>query len=143
MGCRHNFSNIIGKIGDEVSQAVLNCLNLGSFPSSINHTYITLIPKVKSPTKVSKYRPISLCNILYKLVSKVVANRLKNVLPHLISKSQSAFQSDKAITDKFWSIQKSKKMGFMLLKLDMSKAYNQVEWIILQRTTEKMGFCEK
>ena len=72
--------------GDEVSAAVLNCLNSGSFPQSLNNTFITLIPKVKNPTLVSKFRPISLCNSLYKIVSKVVANRLKS-LPNLILES--------------------------------------------------------
>lgn len=62
-------------IGDEVSQVMLNFLTTSSFPSSINHTYITLILKVKSPTKVYEYHSISLCNILYKLVSKVVEKR--------------------------------------------------------------------
>lgn len=62
-------------IGDEVSQVMLNLLTTSSFPSSIHHTYITLILKVKSPTKVYEYHSISLCNILYKLVSKVVEKR--------------------------------------------------------------------
>lgn len=62
-------------IGDEVSQVMLNFLTTSSFPSSIHHTYITLILKVKSPTKVYEYHSISLCNILYKLVSKVVEKR--------------------------------------------------------------------
>ena len=80
-------------------EAVLSCLTSGVIPPSINRTFITLIPKVKSPTKVFEYRPISLCNIIYKLVSKVIANRLKGVLPSIISESQSALQSDKAIFD--------------------------------------------
>ena len=74
-------------VGDDVSQAVLHYLNIVSFPSSLNHTFIILIPKVKSSIRVFEYRPISLCNILYKLVSKVVANRLKQVLSNLISES--------------------------------------------------------
>ena len=86
-------------IGDEVSVAILNCLNLGSFPQSSNNTFITLIPKVKSPSIVFEFQPISLCNTLYKIVSKVVANRLKGILLNLISESQSAFQTDKAISD--------------------------------------------
>ena len=108
-------------IGDEVSVAILNCLNLGSFPQSSNNTFITLIPKVKSPSLVSKFRPISLCNTFYKIVSKVVANRLKGILPNLISESQSAFQTDKAISDNIlvafetlhhMKNQKLKKKGF-------------------------------
>ena len=86
-------------IGEEVSQAVLTCLKLGSISSTINRTFITLIPKVKNPSRVSDFHPIAFCNIIYKLVSKIVANRLKKVLPFIISKTQSAFQSNKAILD--------------------------------------------
>ena len=74
-------------IGEDVSKVVLNCLNSGSIPSSINRTFITLIPKVKSPSVVSEFRPISLCNVIYKIVSKVVANKLKKVFPFIISDS--------------------------------------------------------
>ena len=78
-------------IGDEVSVTILNFLNSGSFPQSLNNIFITLIPNVKSPSLVSEFRHISLCNTLYKIVSKVVANKLKRILPNLILKSQSAF----------------------------------------------------
>lgn len=54
-------------VGDDVSCAVLSCLNSGTVPASLNHTYITLIPKVKSPKRVIEFRPIALYNILYKL----------------------------------------------------------------------------
>ena len=86
-------------MGEDVTEAVLSCLTSGVIPPSINQTFITLIPKVKSPSKVSEFRLISLCNIIYKLVSKVIANRLNEVLPLIISESQSAFQLDKAISD--------------------------------------------
>ena len=123
-------------IGDDLSFAILNCLNLGFIAPSINRTFITLITKVKSHTVVSEFRPIALCNVIYKLASKVIANRLKKVLPHLISESQSVFQSNKAISDNIlvafellhhMKTQKSKKADFMTLKLDMSKAYDRVE----------------
>ena len=142
------FSNTIG---DDVSATILNCLNTGFIPPSINRTFITLIPKVKSPTVVSKFRPIALCNVIYKLASKVIANRLKKVLPYLISESQSAFQSSKAISDNIlvafellhhMKTQKSKKADFMTLKLDMSKAYDRVEWHFLIEIMKKMGFCD-
>lgn len=71
------FQKFWNNIGDVVFVAVLHCLNSGYFSSSINCMFITLIPKVKSPTQVSKYQPIALCNILYKLISKVLANCLK------------------------------------------------------------------
>ena len=86
-------------VGDDVTEVVLSCLSTGVIPTFLNSTFITLIPKVKSPSKVSEFRPISLCNIVYKLVSKVVANRMRGTLPLIILESQSAFQSDKAISD--------------------------------------------
>ena len=86
-------------IGDDVVKAVVSCLNSTSIETGLNHTFITLIPKVKSPEFVTEFCPIALCNILYKLVSKVLANRLKKVLPHIISEFHSAFQLDKAISN--------------------------------------------
>ena len=74
-------------IGDDVVEAVLFCLNSGSLISGLNHTFISLIPKVKNLEFVTEFRPIALCNILYKLVSKVLANRLKKVLLYIISES--------------------------------------------------------
>ena len=61
-------------IGPEVSEAVLSCLNSSNLLKSINHTFITLIPKVSNPESVSEFRPINLCNALYKIISKVIAN---------------------------------------------------------------------
>ena len=86
-------------VGDDVSSAVLNFLNNCSFLAEINHTFITLIPKVKCLEKIFEFRPISLCNVIYKLLSKVLANRLHGVLPSIISENQSAFQAGRLITD--------------------------------------------
>jgi len=60
-------------------------------PPDLNHTFLTLILKIKSPELVIEFRPIAFCNIIYKLISKVLANRLKKILPHIILESQSAF----------------------------------------------------
>ena len=76
-----------GKIGWEVTEAVLSVLNTGTIPSNLNHTFITLIPKIQSPRKVFENRPISLSNVLYKLIAQVLANRLKPLLPKLISET--------------------------------------------------------
>ena len=86
-------------IGVEVSDTVLSCLNSGTLLKSINHTFITLIPKVSNPKNVSEFKPISLCNVLYKILNKVIANRLKPILNSIVSKAQSAFTIDKLITN--------------------------------------------
>ena len=69
----------------DVSQAVLSYLNSRSILRSINHTFITLIPKVQNLKRVSDFRPISLCNVIYKIISKAIANRLKPLINSIIS----------------------------------------------------------
>jgi hypothetical protein len=132
-------------IGEDVTRGVLSCLNSGKLIRSINHTNITLIPKVKSPEKVTDYRPISLCNVLYKIISKVVANRLKAILPSIISETQNAFVPGRLITDNILvafetlhHMQNNRrgKEGQMALKLDM-------EWNFLTALMSKMGFHPK
>ena len=136
-------------IGDDVTKAVLFCLNTNKIPTGLNYTHLTLIPKVKNLVKVSDFRSIALCNILYKIISKVLANRLKKIMPCIISEFQSAFQSEKVILDNilvaFESLhhmknKKTGKCGSMAMKLDMSKAYDRVEWEFLMKIMERMGF---
>ena len=118
-----------------VTKCVLQILNSGSLPCVLNETYICLIPKVQCPQKITEFRPINLCNVIYKIVSKVLANRLKRILPKVIGEAQSAFVPGRQITDNVFvafetmhSI-KSKRKGktrLMAVKLDMSKAYDRV-----------------
>ena len=82
-----------------VIQAAVGFLNHGIIPPDFNDTHIVLIPKVPNPRKIIDYRPISLCNVAYKIASKAIANRLKNVLSLIISENQSAFTKGRFITD--------------------------------------------
>ena len=74
-------------MGECVTKTVLDFLNLGNVPPNFNETHIVLIPKVKKPTKITQYRPISLCNVISRLTIKVIANRLKRFLPSIISEN--------------------------------------------------------
>ena len=78
-------------VGDSVVTCVLNFIINSTLPHNFHETHIFLIPKVKSPTKVSKYRPISLSNVVYKLASKVLVDRLKTFIPSLITENQECF----------------------------------------------------
>ncbi|XP_030924559.1 uncharacterized protein LOC115951516 [Quercus lobata] len=87
------------QVGVEVTAIVLDFLNSGISPPKFNETHIVLIPKCKEPKNSTKYRPISLCNVVYKIASKAIANRLKKILPTIISDTQSAFVHGRLITD--------------------------------------------
>ena len=128
-------------MGKDVVTAVLDFLSDGILLPALNHTNIVLIPKVKNPEKMTDFRPISLCNVIYKIISKVLANKLKQVLPNIISPTQSAFVPGRLITDNVlvayetlhtMHSRKKGKTGSLALKLDVSKAYNRMEWLFLQ-----------
>ena len=139
-------------IGNVVTKTVLDSLNLGIIPPKFNESHIVLVPKIKDPKKIIEFRPISLCNVVYKLDSKTLANRLKKVLPKIISDSQSAFVHGRLITDNVLvtfetmhhiNQKRGGKIGEMALKLDMSKAYDKVEWVCLEKIMEKLGFSSR
>ena len=93
------FQHFWSDIGDVVTKAILDFLNKGLAPPNFNETYIVLIPKIKEPKCVTDYRPISLCNVVFRITSKVIANRLKKILPSIISDTQSAFVHGRLITN--------------------------------------------
>ena len=137
-----------------MTKTVLVFLNFGITPPKFNETHIVLIPKVNQPRRVTKYRPISisLCNVIYKLLAKTLANHLRKILPIIISDTQSAFVNSRLITDNVLvaletmhhiSQRKTGRQGEMTGKLDMSKAYDRVEWICLDKIMEKLGFHQR
>ena len=79
------FQHFWGLVGKEITSSILCFLNSATLLEHINHTSLTLIPKVKNPELVSAFHPISLYNVVYKLFSKVLANRLKRILPKIIT----------------------------------------------------------
>ncbi|KAL8140429.1 LOW QUALITY PROTEIN: hypothetical protein V2J09_006450 [Rumex salicifolius] len=86
-------------VGPSVIAAVRSFLLSISLPQGLNATFLSLIPKVSCPDRVAKFRPIGLCNVLYKIITKMLSNRMKEVLPLLISPVQGSFLPGRLITD--------------------------------------------
>lgn len=130
-------------------QMVRDFFQTGDNLEGMNATNIVLISKKKHPTTLIELRPIALCNVVMKIITKVLANRLKNVLETVISDTQSAFLLGRLISDNIMvsfevmHYLKRKKFGndgYMALKLDISKAYDRIEWGFLKGMLNAMGF---
>ncbi|KAL6190712.1 hypothetical protein ACLB2K_037106 [Fragaria x ananassa] len=114
-----------------------------------NCTYMALIPKVDNPEVASQFRHIALCNFGYKILTKIISNRLKLFMSDLITENQSAFVSGRQIQDNILVVHeyfhrlkmlRTGTNGELALKLDMNKAYDRVDWHFLEKVLLKMGF---
>lgn len=128
-------------MGTEVTAIVLDFLNKGIIPDGLNHINIALTPKMKNAKNISHFRLISICNVVYKIASKILVNRLKHVLSNFISKAQSPtilLMHLKLII--FLKKKLVGKNGHFSLKIDMSKTYDRVEWSFFQSMMVALGF---
>jgi len=122
-------------IKDLLCVAIKDFFRYGKLLKEVNHTLITLIPKVANPETTAHFRPISLCNTLYKILAKILVNRMRPILQHIIHPTQSAFVPHRTIHDNILIaheiVNKFKhlkgKKGYVALKLDMKKAYDRIE----------------
>ncbi|XP_052886915.1 uncharacterized protein LOC128295389 [Gossypium arboreum] len=145
----HFFKENWDVVGADVINLCLDILRGVKDVDCLNDTIIVLIPKVKDPVDMTNFRPISLCRVIYKIIAKVLANRLKETLPLCISQNQSAFVPGRMIHDNILiahelvhylqSAKNGPNKGFVV-KLDMSKAYNWVEWNFIEEVMKKMGY---
>ncbi|XP_024014707.1 uncharacterized protein LOC112088547 [Eutrema salsugineum] len=117
-----------------------------------NHTNLCLIPKITTPTMMADFRPIALCNVSYKIISKILVNRLKQHLSALVSENQAAFIPGRMITDNViiahevfhaLKVRRRQSKFYMALKIDMMKAYDRLEWGFLEETMRRFGFDSK
>jgi hypothetical protein len=145
------YQNFWNLCGDDIFAAVKEWLGRGYFPSSLNETNICLILKCDNPSSIKDFRTISLCNILYKVISKLLANRLKLVLDKYISEEQSAFVEGRSIIHNaliaieiIHCLKRRTKgaKGELALKIDFSKAYDKVEWSYLKGVLGRIGFSK-
>ncbi|GAA0172221.1 hypothetical protein LIER_26086 [Lithospermum erythrorhizon] len=137
-------SNVVGK---EVVAPVKYFFATGVMPRTMNATTISIIPKKKYPVTMKDYRPISYCNVLYKCITKIMADRMKEVLPDIISDNQFAFVKRRVIGDNILMTQelvsgyhKEGKVDRCAIKIDVMKAYDSVRWEYLSMVMKTVGF---
>jgi hypothetical protein len=133
----NSFITFFDLVGEDLVQMIEESRKKGSISGNLNATFLALIPKENKPTCFGDYRPISLCNLCYKLISKVIADRIKPFLSSFLSEEQLGFLQGRRIQDALGtaheclhSIQK-KKSKSLVLKLDLKKAYDCVDWDLL------------
>ncbi|KAL2901420.1 LINE-1 reverse transcriptase-like protein [Bienertia sinuspersici] len=134
---------------DDTFQAATSFFNSGHLLKEMNQTHITLIPKGDSQEKASDFRPISLCNTSYKIISKCMVNRLKGIIRDIRGEFQNAFIPGRLMNDncllahEFVNWVKHKKKGKLsaaVLKIDLSKAYDRIRWDFLEKVLEAYQF---
>ena len=111
-------------------------------PDYLNQTIITIIPKCQNPESFNHYRPINLCNTVYKIVTKIIVARLRPLLPGLVSPFQTAFVLGRKGIDNAIIVQeiihsmsrKRGRGGSMAIKIDLEKAYDRLEWSFIRDT---------
>ncbi|KAI0488370.1 hypothetical protein KFK09_028200 [Dendrobium nobile] len=129
----------------KLCSAVKYFFSTGHMPRGVKSTVITLIPKGTHSNSISDYRPISLCNVFYKIVVKIIANRMKPILPFIINESQSGFVAKRCSTDyiilasKMLREFKSQK-NYFCAKLDVKKAFDSVSHSFLFNRLLQKGF---
>ncbi|XP_057424948.1 uncharacterized protein LOC130718376 [Lotus japonicus] len=135
-------------VGDSAYKVVREAFATGSFDGAISETLVALIPKVDVPTYFRELRPISLCNVMYKIITKVLVLRLRTCLQEIVGPLQSSFIPERGTSDNAIILQevahfmmsKKRRSRNVLFKLDLEKAYDQVSWSFLRSTLVEFGF---
>ncbi|CAL1401040.1 unnamed protein product [Linum trigynum] len=133
---------MLGHSRSAVVEFVQGCWREPERVKEVNATIVALIPKIPRPTTIQQYRPISLCNVAYKVIMKCLAEKLKPLMTQLVHETQTSFVSWRQITDKISILRevvhsmraKTGKVGWMTLKIDLAKAYDRIKWSFVRDT---------
>lgn len=134
-------------VGEAITNFIFQVFRTGVIPEGMNDSLITLIPKCEQPVSITQFRPICLSNVIIKVVSKVLANRLKPLMAVLVGREQSSFIPGRHTTDNIVIVQealhsfkrKKGKKGAMIAKIDLEKAHDRIDWTFLQEVLCSVG----
>jgi hypothetical protein len=143
------FSHFFDIVGPDLLSMVEDVRIRGKISKSINSTFLVMIPKENNAVSFNDYRPISLCNLIYKLVSKVIANRLKPFLEKGLSAEQLGFLKGRRIQDAIATAHecihsiKQKNLKALIMKIDLKKAFDCIDWAFLRLILLAAGFGDR
>ena len=136
-------------MGQDILEVVEESSQNQNVYPGLNSTLLSLIPKTANSDTAQGFRPIALCNVIYKIISTLIAKRLKPILSSIISPEQTGFVEGRQILDGLvvsqevvHSLKQKKEMG-MMIKLDLSKAYDRLNWNYLKTMLMAFGFCNR
>lgn len=136
-------------VGCDVVTAVGEFFKSGRLLKQWNHAFIALVPQSAHANFVTDFRPISCCNVFYKIISKIIANRLGAVIGDIVGEAQTAFIKDRSIVDNihlaeelFRKYGKNKSSARCIMKVDLQKAYNTVHWDFVGEAMRALDFHE-
>ena len=135
-------------VGDLVKEEVERDFIEKKIPEYLNKTHIVLISKIQGPKTIGNYRPISLCNSVYKIITKIIVARIRPHLDTLVSPYQTAFILGRRGVDNAIIVQEliqtigraKVKKGFMAIKIDLQKAYDRIEWSFIREMLINFNF---
>eukprot|EP00253_Pinus_taeda_P008243 PITA_08243 len=140
------YSAFLDLLGNDLLNIIEQSRRSGRISSAIKSTFIALIPKANHPSSHNDFRPISLCNCLYKIIAKIIANHLKPILSRHISPEQFAFLHHRQIHEAIATAQEllhtlhTKKQKGLILKVDLSKAFDRANWLYIRLLLNHLGF---
>ena len=144
------FKMVWSILAHDFTVAVQFVFRYGFLPKGINSTILALVPKKNNSMEMRDYRPIACCNVLYKVVSKILANRLKVILPRIVSANQSAFVQGRLLMENVLlaselvrDYHKEAIYSMCVMKIDISKAFYSVQWSFVLRILAALGIPGK
>ncbi|XP_065622950.1 uncharacterized protein LOC136064750 [Quercus suber] len=142
------FQHFWHDVKDSICNEVKKAFGLGVIPEYLNKTLITLIPKFQYPESLANYRSTSLCNLVYKIISKILVARIRPLLSNLISPIQTTFVPGRKGVDNVIIAQEliytmdnlKGREGYMAVKVDLEKAYDRLEWSFIHKVLQAFHF---